>query len=60
MTKENILKIINKEGLFQYNIFNDHQQKANEVRSRPDVRHQYIEEIHNMATEFEKEKYNNI
>jgi len=31
MTKENILEIINKEGLFQYNIFNDHQQKANEV-----------------------------
>jgi hypothetical protein len=31
MTKENILEIINKEGLFQYNIFDDHQQKANEV-----------------------------
>jgi hypothetical protein len=31
MTKENILEIINKEGLFQYNIFDDHRQKANEV-----------------------------
>jgi len=31
MTKEDILEIVNKEGLFQYNIFGDHQQKANEV-----------------------------
>lgn len=31
MTKESIIEIINKEGLFQYNIFNDHSQRANEV-----------------------------
>jgi hypothetical protein len=31
MTKEDILEIINKEGLFRFNIFNDHPQKANEV-----------------------------
>ena len=31
MTKNDIIEIINKEGLFQYNIFNDHTQNANEV-----------------------------
>jgi hypothetical protein len=31
MKKEQILEIIRKEGLFRYNIFNDHPQKANEV-----------------------------
>jgi hypothetical protein len=31
MTKENMLEIIKKEGLFQHNIFGDHKQKANEI-----------------------------
>jgi hypothetical protein len=31
MTKEDIIEIIKKDNLFQYNIFNDHPQKANEV-----------------------------
>ena len=31
MTKNSIIEIINKEGLFQYNIFNDHTPKENEV-----------------------------
>jgi len=31
MTKDNIIEIIKKTGLFQYNIFDDHPQKANEV-----------------------------
>jgi hypothetical protein len=41
MTKENILEIVNKEGLFQYNIFDDHKQKANEVVIRQE-NDQYI------------------
>jgi hypothetical protein len=41
LTKENILEIVNREGLFQYNIFDDHQRKANEVIIRKE-NDQYI------------------
>jgi hypothetical protein len=37
MTKEDIIEVIKKNGLFRYNIFNDHPQRANEVLIKQEV-----------------------